>query len=744
MFSLLFYQKPKLDLIVTKALDFTQAVLDTELTFSRTSTALYRVASGELTSAATNAPRIDYSLTGQLQGMLIEPTSVNKMTDRNVNPTDTTGWTKAGDSAATFSIVSDPSGYLAGRKMTGIMSSGKLYKLDNSLGTTDAYAQSTASFGTTNKHTVSAYLAAVGGAATLTRSGTAPASLSILPASGFGRYALIVSPAAADMFRIVAAPGAVVYFIGAQIEELSFTLRDGTAKPTSLIPTNAASATRVGDTLTLLNYNSKPYFSPTQGSIVLDCIPQGFSTFSLQYLFCAQESTLLKNNITVRLNNDKGFIRRALTSNTVSQTQTSTHKPELGKSYRAALSWKPGSTLLFAQADIFEETTDTDPVNIDRVYFGTWRAGRDWFLGHLRSAKLSNRYRTAPQLGPDMFTAGDVAIIYSGQSNGYGHFRAQVDQDNSGETNALALMNQYITGPGRNWLLNGCTNGSLAYGSRADSGLPSATSAAYWYDDETNTLTGAAWVKFNNLVQAFQNAGGQILFTMWKQGDGGLSGFADKPKYKATLNTIFNAMAAKIPSNRILIDPLARYIEASESHSTQPVREVDWELPLERSDCFRGPECADLPIDDFAHLDDLLGYGVHGPRIMRKILKLMGQPITGAVDGAILLSATRVGTSVKLALQHDTGATDFTPTSGITGFRVFDGDPAAGAAEITVSAAVRSAAAEITLTLASAPTSGAARVCYIYNELSTTDYTKLVKDNSPYALPMHAAKILVV
>ena len=304
-------------------------------------------------------------------------------------------------------------------------------------------------------------------------------------------------------------------------------------------------------------------------------------------------------------------------------------------------------------------------------------------------------------------------------------------------------MNQYITGPGRNWLLNGCTNGSLAFGSRVDSGLPSATSAPYWYDDELGTLSGPAWVKFNNLVQAFQNGGGQVLFTMWKQGDGGISGMVDKPKYKATLNTIFNAMGNQIPSNRILIDPLGRYIEVSETHSTQPVREVDWELPQERSDCFRGPECIDLPIDDFVHMDDLLGYAVHGPRIMRKILKLMGKPVPGAVDGAMLLSATRTSTSVKLSLQHDTGATDFTPTSGITGFRVFDGDPAAGATEITISAAVRSAAAEITLTLASAPVSGAARVYYIYNELSTTDATKLVKDNSPYALPMHAARLTV-
>ena len=43
------------------------------------------------------------------------------------------------------------------------MTSGKLYKLDNTTGTTDAYAQTTATFGNTNKHTVSAYLASVGG-----------------------------------------------------------------------------------------------------------------------------------------------------------------------------------------------------------------------------------------------------------------------------------------------------------------------------------------------------------------------------------------------------------------------------------------------------------------------------------------------------------------------------------------------------------------------------------------------------
>ena len=213
------------------------------------------------------------------------------------------------------------------------------------------------------------------------------------------------------MFRIVAAPGAVVYFIGAQVEEQSFTLRDGTARATSLIPTLAAAATRAGDTLSLLNYNTKPYYSATQGSILLDCIPQGFSTVALQYMFCAQEGTLLKNNIAVRLNNDKGYIRRAMTCNSISQGQSSTHKPELGKPYRVAMSWKLGSTLLMPQLDSLEESLDTDPANIDRVYFGSWRGGRDWFFGHLRSAKFCNRYRTVPQMGADLFTPGDVAIV---------------------------------------------------------------------------------------------------------------------------------------------------------------------------------------------------------------------------------------------------------------------------------------------------------------------------------------------
>ena len=105
--------------LVTKSFSFSQPVLDSELSFVRASAALYRAASGELTSAASNVARVDYTLAGELQGMLIEPASTNKMTDRNCNPTDLTGWTKGGDAASSLSVVVDPAGYLAGRKMTG-------------------------------------------------------------------------------------------------------------------------------------------------------------------------------------------------------------------------------------------------------------------------------------------------------------------------------------------------------------------------------------------------------------------------------------------------------------------------------------------------------------------------------------------------------------------------------------------------------------------------------------------------
>ena len=73
------FRKAMLGDTATLNLDFTTGVLDSRLTFTRSTTATYINSSGYITSAAINAPRFDYSPTtiGEPRGLLIEGQATN-------------------------------------------------------------------------------------------------------------------------------------------------------------------------------------------------------------------------------------------------------------------------------------------------------------------------------------------------------------------------------------------------------------------------------------------------------------------------------------------------------------------------------------------------------------------------------------------------------------------------------------------------------------------------------------------
>ena len=73
------FRKAMLGDTVTLNLDFTTGVLDSRLTFTRSTTATYINSSGDVTSAAINDPRFDYSPTniGEPRGLLVEGASTN-------------------------------------------------------------------------------------------------------------------------------------------------------------------------------------------------------------------------------------------------------------------------------------------------------------------------------------------------------------------------------------------------------------------------------------------------------------------------------------------------------------------------------------------------------------------------------------------------------------------------------------------------------------------------------------------
>ena len=139
------------------ALNFATGSLDSRITFTRATSAsnpaTFVNSSGVLTSATNNQARFDYDpSTLACKGLLIEESRTNFVSGVDfVNPTSTTGWTLFGEAAATLSVVTDTT-ELTAAGLSGICTSGKVYKVDNSAGVNSAYARVDAGFtmGTSN------------------------------------------------------------------------------------------------------------------------------------------------------------------------------------------------------------------------------------------------------------------------------------------------------------------------------------------------------------------------------------------------------------------------------------------------------------------------------------------------------------------------------------------------------------------------------------------------------------------
>jgi hypothetical protein len=95
----------------TLSLDFTTGVLDSRLTFTRSTTATYINSSGYVTSAAINAPRFDYSPTntGEPRGLLIEGQTAN-LTKYSEAFTNAYWNTTANNVTAADSVATSPTG----------------------------------------------------------------------------------------------------------------------------------------------------------------------------------------------------------------------------------------------------------------------------------------------------------------------------------------------------------------------------------------------------------------------------------------------------------------------------------------------------------------------------------------------------------------------------------------------------------------------------------------------------------
>jgi len=702
-------------------LDLTSA-LTSDYTYTRADTvATYRDSDGKLQVASSNAPRFDHDSNGLALGLLIEGSIQNKLASYNANPADTTGWSKGGDDAATLTAVNDPSSYLSGAELDQTCTGGKLYKLDNSGGSADAYAESSATFGSTSVHTISAYIVASTGTAKLTRSGTSPESLAIVGGLALTRAQLTLTPSgSSDKMRILAPAGSVAYFILAQMEQNPFA--------TSVIITAGAAATRRQDVCYIDSINSKTWWNEKNGAIAVRYISAG-DMGATQYLAEATDGSSSNESVGLRIDSSGYDLKADIRSGNASLASGDTGTlHSANRLTNAAITWRPDAETLLGQGNNDSRSFSGAPSGVTRLNIGARNGGANPLFGWIQEIKISKHYKAPSCLGGIMKKNGDSVVLAGGQSLASGHFSSQSGSLDTGRQ-------QFINSIGGARPTDAIAMVNGATGSSAASKTSNATN--YWWDLSANARGPALDTFYANYV-ANGLTPSMILWAQGEEDSHHIGVETTKAQYKAALQAIFADMRATFGDIPVFLQRIGIRTGGYTNDANagiQIVRDVQQEMIDENAWVLPAAEIYDVSLYDDVH-PTAAGYGIIALRAARKMLAYLDASISG-VNGPSVASASRSGTSITVTIAHD-GGTDFTPSSGIEGFHFFD-----DASEITISSAVRTDATTITLTLSSAPTSGNETLYYIYDAELTLNTANTVKDDAATSMPLRSAKIVL-
>lgn len=162
-------------------------------------------------------------------GVLVEPAGTNKCTCRKVNPTDTTGITNAG--GGVVSIAYAPVGSIAASGLSGICTSGKVYKVTLSSAGGVIINGAVAS---TNPHALSAYVMTEGEVMVKCRLDNQDAGTFAASTDKFTRMSTFVTPSATGqkLYLYSNNSSGVFYFIMPELVESAFLTSPIMPKPT--------------------------------------------------------------------------------------------------------------------------------------------------------------------------------------------------------------------------------------------------------------------------------------------------------------------------------------------------------------------------------------------------------------------------------------------------------------------------------------------------------------------------------
>lgn len=715
--------------VVASTFTFTSS-LPSGFTYTRADTvATYRNSSGELTLGASNTPCFNYTITGEALGIMLEPSRVNLCTNNNATPAATTNMSVTG--TATLSINSD-SAAVSAFKMANVVTGGVFEASGGASGGTVIISGATGATGAFSASLVARVTSGASASFGITPTPTA----TTISGSAYARFLAqnLTATAATDTFVITIPASTTIRFILNQLE--------AGANCSSMIKTAGASATRAAVRLFTTNLSTTfgAAWNQSQGALVFTgSVSSGMNVNSttLDGMYCQFSDNSTSNRIGLRKRasaTENGYVQPLVTVATVVQSAVSNSKPYgVDKHFGCAITWTTGTFSVYAGSGRgITETGITMPsVILTRFDIGTAHNGGSALFGHVKTITVMNQYRVAGQLGQYYIEAGSRGIASRGQSLIDNDRRSQVELDNTGEVSfRTALDNVWTSTAGKNYLIHGATGGSSMVAENAGA-------TGYWYDTATGVF-GTAYDTCANAIKEFKAAGGIIsaIVCDGHEQDAGalLSGITTEAEYKAADAAVNSALRALIGSNVPIL-----YMPTTNRNDTQAVgyqilRELQKELAAEDISGSVGPEKFDLPLADAIHKTSA-GYTTLGNRTARKVLKILGESVTG-VDGPRITAATRVGTAITVTIAHDAG-TDFTPTTSISGFHFFN-----DTTEISITAAVRTNATTITLTLASLPT-GVETLYYGYASLFTDTIANLVLDNASTIMPLRSVTAIL-
>jgi hypothetical protein len=393
-----------------------------------------------------------------------------------------------------------------------------------------------------------------------------------------------------------------------------------------------------------------------------------------------------------------------------------------GQSWCAGLAWQAGDLTAIIGGGNFARNTGLDALIEE---FTTIEIGGTVFsghlYGHLENLSVANGFLSNIEMSKRVIPATANLLSFAGQSNATGLFDSQTDSKNDGEKLGITAMNQIITDE-LNYMSNGATAGTSILYYEGTSGADN-----WWYDLDTEEL-GTPFLRWIETANSIKHTNVRAIVDISGESD---AGNATQEQYKTGQLAKFEIMRGILGEIPVILVPIGRNTSANFA-GYQQIREWQAELADENAWIHLSPERADLALSDHIHLTSAAN-GILGRRVARKALQVAGETVTGAVNGAVIGTPSRSGTSVTVPIVHSEG-TNITPHTGIEGFVFFD-----DAAEITITSAVRTNSTTITLTLDSEPT-GVETLYYGYRSLAAVNVANLVKDNSAETLPLQFGK----